>query len=281
MKNLIFTVLLVTGVFCTLEARSLDKTEHITREFTIGKASDAVLLVYNISGEVKVEGVAGNKLTVEIEKTISADNEKDVETGFKEFSFGFDQKSDSITVYIAKPFDTRPNRHNSDIDIDYEFNADFTIRVPYGMNLHVATVNNGMITISNVSGKLHANNVNESIKITNARSRTDAETVNGDVIVDYASNPVEESSYGTINGDIRITFKPDLSADMQFKSMNGEFFTDFPSAQLLPASVEKTSSRKSNGTVYKLGSKTTVRFGKGGMIFRFETLNGNVYIKKS
>jgi hypothetical protein len=62
--------------------------------------------------------------------------------------------------------------------------------------------------------------------------------------------------------------------------MNGEFYTDFPKAELLPASVSKVQDKKGDGIVYKLNSTTSVRFGKGGKTFKFETLNGNVYIKK-
>jgi hypothetical protein len=50
--------------------------------------------------------------------------------------------------------------------------------------------------------------------------------------------------------------------------------------QRLPASVIKEKEKKGEGLVYKLNATTTVRFGKGGKTFKFETLNGNVYIKK-
>jgi hypothetical protein len=62
--------------------------------------------------------------------------------------------------------------------------------------------------------------------------------------------------------------------------MNGDFFTDFPQVELLPAAVTKVREKNGNGTVYKLNTITAVRFGKGGKTFKFETLNGNVYIKK-
>ncbi len=45
------------------------------------------------------------------------------------------------------------------------------------------------------------------------------------------------ASYHTINGNINVTYQPGLSADLQFKSMHGDFFTNFPQAVLLPASV--------------------------------------------
>jgi DUF4097 and DUF4098 domain-containing protein YvlB len=122
--------------------------------------------------------------------------------------------------------------------------------------------------------------VNAEISITNARGTTYAHTINGDVSVNYLINPPGESTYYTINGNIHISYKPDLSADLQFKTMHGDLYTDFPDAVLMPASVTKIQEKKDKGTVYKLNTITSVRFGKGGKTFKFETLNGNVYIKK-
>jgi DUF4097 and DUF4098 domain-containing protein YvlB len=187
-------------------------------------------------------------------------------------------------VYIAEPYDSRPHRNwqNNDdrSEIEYQYSVDFTVKVPFGMNLHISTVNDGIISVNNVSGTLHVNNVNEEITIKNAKGTTFAHTVNGDVSVNYITNPPDESSYYTINGNIRVTYQPDLSADLHFKSMNGDFYTDFPEVQLLPASVTKVKEKKGDGFVYKLNTTTAVRMGKGGKTFKFETLNGNVYIKK-
>jgi hypothetical protein len=284
MKKLMITLLLGTGILCSIiKAEGHEFREHLNREFTLkGNATDATLFIYNISGSVKLAGNStGNKVILEMDKTISADNGEELETGKKEFQLGFEQKSDSIFAFIAQPFDSRPRKHyNNDRDIDYEFNVDFTVKVPEGINLVISTVNNGIITIDNVRGDLRINNVNEEIRITNAMGKTYAHTVNGDVTVTYKSNPAGESSYYTINGDIKVTYQPDLSADLRFKSMNGDMFTDFPSAQVLPATTNKVQEKKGSSTVYKLNSSTAVRLGKGGKVFRFETLNGNVYIKR-
>lgn len=286
MKKSIVALLMGMGIICSIPAANAKEfKEHVTREFTItGNASAATLFIYNISGFIKVEGYSGDKVLLEMDKTITADDEKSLETGKSEFKLSFGQLSDSIIAYISSPLDSRPHRHwqyNDDSDdVDYNFKVDFTVKVPMSMNLHISTVNEGIISVNNVGGTLHVNNVNEEITIKNAKGTTYAHTVNGDVTVSYLNNPPDESSYGTINGDIKVNYQPDLSADLTFKSMNGDFFTDFPSVQKLPASVKKVEEKKGEGSVYKLNSSTAVRFGKGGKTFKFETLNGNVYIKK-
>jgi len=286
MKKVIVTLLMGMGIICSgLKVNAQEFREHISKEFTLSnEASGATLFIYNISGFIKVEGYAGNKVLLEMDKTIKADDDENLEIGKKEFRLAFGQENDSIIAYIASPYDSRPRRfrHNFDDrqEIEYDFNVDFTVKVPYNMNLHISTINEGIVSVENVSGILHVSNVNDAIEIKNARGTTRAHTVNGDVTVNYLANPSEASSYQTINGNIRVSYQPDLSADLQFKSMHGDFFTDFPTAVLLPASVTKVKEKKGNGMVYRLDAKTAVRFGSGGKTFKFETLNGNVYIKK-
>jgi hypothetical protein len=286
MKKVIVTLLLGMGMVCSIaKANDPEFKEHLSKEFTLSSnASGGILYIYNISGFIKVEGYAGNKVLLEMDKTISSDDDKNLETGKKEFKLSYDQKNDTIMAYLSEPYDSRPHRNwqykDDHPEIDYNYNVDFTVKVPFSMNLHISTVNDGIITVNNVSGTLYVNNVNEEISIKNAKGTTFAHTINGNVTVNYLSNPPEESSYYTINGDIKISYQPGLSADLQFKSMNGDFFTDFSDAQSLPAYVTKEKEKKGDRQVYKLNATTAVRLGNGGRIFKFETLNGNVYIKK-
>lgn len=61
--------------------------------------------------------------------------------------------------------------------------------------------------------------------------------------------------------------------------MNGELFTDFNIAKQF-AKTTKDESGKGNKAKFKYESRPVVQIGKGGMDFDFETLNGNVIIKK-
>ena len=286
MKTVIVACLMGLGMLCSIpKANAKEFKEHLSKEFTVsGNVSRTYLFIYNIFGFIKVEGYAGNKVLLEMDKTISANDDKTIELGKKEFKLGFDQKMDTVMAYIAAPYDSRPRPRgqydNNNRNIEYNFKVNFTVKVPYGTNLHISTVNDGVITVENVSGTLNISNVNEGISVKNAKGTTIAHTVNGNVSVNYLSNPPEASSYNTINGDIRVSYQPGFSADLTFKSMHGDFFTDFTEAKMLPATTTKFQDLKGHEAVYKLNTITTVRFGKGGKTFKFETLNGNVYIKK-
>lgn len=267
-----------------LPANAQEFKEHVSKEFTVSKSANNQLAIYNINGSVKVEGYAGDKIVLEVDKIITAKTSQDLEFGKKEFQLGFDQKGDSVTAYIAEPFDSRPRqkRHNwnNDREVEYDFTLNYTIKIPNHMNLVANTVNRGQVIISNVNGNLKARNVNGAITLNNVKGTTDAHTVNGNVDIDYVANPPENSSYYTLNGNIQVTYPANLSADLQFKTFQGNFYTDFPNAEPLPTQAIKTEQKTDNGTVYKLNKITAIRIGSGGRTLKFETFNGNVYIKK-
>jgi len=257
---------LVCGFLSPVKAQNLEFSQHQTREFAAG-ATGGVLALYNLGGFIHVQGYAGQKVVIDLDERITADDSATLEAGKKEVRVAFDQSPDSILVYTAEPYDTRPRRRNhwqySDDreDIEYRYTLSYTVKVPFGMNLIVSTINDGDIEVQDVAGSLKVNNINGPISIKNAKGITDARTINGNLTVSYTS-------------------PADLSADLQFKSMNGRFYTDFPNVEILPAEVTKNTQPNSSGTVYKLGIDNRVRIGSGGKVFRFETMNGNIYIKK-
>ncbi len=282
MKKLLIPVLTGLGLcFAQISAHAQEYKEHISKQFTM---ANGTLAVYNVFGSINVEGYAGDKIIMEIDETISGDSQQIVDEGKKEFKLMFDQKADSVIAYIAAPYDSRPHRWQREYEyrprIEYTYKLDYTIKVPFNMALCVSTVNDGHMYVKNVYGALKVTNVNGGIEIVNAKGATYAHTVNGPVTVNYLSVPPDASSYQTINGKMNITFPANLAADLEFKSMNGQFYTDFPDVEMLPAQVIKTAAKGNSGTVYKLNKNQQVRVGAGGKVFKFETLNGDIYIKK-
>jgi hypothetical protein len=281
MKKLLIPVFAGIGLcFAQFSAHAQEYKEHISKQFAFQKGTVAI---YNLDGSVKVEGYSGDKVIIEIDETISAHNQQTLDQGKKEFQLKFEQKPDSVIAYIAEPWDTRPHQNRRWEDhrnIEYRVNLQFVVKVPNNVNLAVSTINDGHISVKDVYGSLKINNVNGPIEIVNAKGTTQAHTVNGGVTVNYLSLPPDACSYYTINGELKVTYPAALAADVAFKSMNGEFYTDFQDVEVLPSHVTKTENKSGSGTVYKLSKNSDIRFGAGGKQFKFETLNGNVYIKK-
>ena len=265
-------------------AKAQEFKERVTKDFTVpGGAAASTLVIYNINGLIDVAGKAGSNVSFAVDKHITAKNNETLEEGKREFKLAFEQKGDTIFAYIAEPFDSRPNRNNRqdrNHHIEYDFTLDFTVTVPRAMNIHVSTVNRGNVTIKDVAGTIRANNVNGAVRLTNVQGATNVHTINGNVEANYLANPPDKSSYYTLNGDIKISYPANLSADLQFKTFQGNFNTDFPDVEVLPVKVTKTEDRRDNKNVFKLDKTTAIRIGKGGNTLRFETFNGNVYIKK-
>jgi hypothetical protein len=260
--------------------------EHISKQYTLQKPASASVTIYNLEGSIRVEGYAGDKVMIEVDKTISAKDKEILEQGKKEVKVEFEQIGDSVVAYLKEPWDTRPhdwrdrNDWNDRRRIEYNCALQFVVKVPFNVNLSISTVNDGELLVKDVTGKLNVTNVNGGIEIINAKGTTNAHTINGDLTVNYVTNPPEASSFYTLNGKLTAIFQPNLSADLQFKSMNGGFYTDFDNTEVLAPVVTKNQETKGKGTIYKLNKDTKLRIGAGGKQFKFETLNGNIYIKK-
>ncbi|MFL9483884.1 hypothetical protein ACI6Q2_13990 [Chitinophagaceae bacterium LWZ2-11] len=291
MKKLLIPALAGMGLcFAQTIVNAQDETkarvefkEHVSKQFDF---KNGVVAVYNVEGFIKVEGYAGDKVTMEVDKTIYADNQESLDQGKQEFKLMFDQNTDSIISYILEPYDSRPHRTVYDDNGEhrrryYRVRLDYTIKVPFNSNLCVSTVNRGNVDVKDVYGALKVNNVNGGITIVNAKGTTNARTINGPLTINYLSIPPDASSYFSLNGTLKVTYPSSLSADLEFKSMNGKFYTDFENTEVLPSKVVKLESKKDEGsTVYKLSKSSQIRIGSGGKDFKFETLNGNIYIQK-
>ena len=61
--------------------RSQDFKEHINKQYAAPEPSKKVLAIYNLNGSIRVEGYSGDKVIVDIDKKISADDNDDLELG--------------------------------------------------------------------------------------------------------------------------------------------------------------------------------------------------------
>lgn len=281
MKKL-FILLCAGAVISCAQTKAQTSKEEIEKEISlVSPAKDVTLEVYNILGSIKVVGYSGNKIMVEVDKTISAKEKEDIELGVKEFELGVEESSDKVVIYTKAPYDSRPSVKNKKDDDNrkYSIKLDFVIKVPHDINLRISTINDGNLNVSNVYGILKVDNVNGGIGVDNAQSQAKLRTINGNIDVTSASSPADGSSYHTINGTINASYPASSSADLKLKSMNGSFYTDFPDAEVVPQTVVKKTGSEPTST-YKLNRDTHLKIGNGDNKISFETLNGNIYIKK-
>ncbi|PCJ95235.1 MAG: hypothetical protein COA50_08445 [Flavobacteriaceae bacterium] len=270
-----------------LKAQKKEFKEQIKKEVSFeGSNSENTLIIKNIFGSITVEGYSGDTVLFEVEKTITADNTEDLEFGKQELTLSVVKKGNKIIAHPKAPylkFNEKGMQFNCcDVHEEpaYNHQMNFTVKVPKNVRIEVSTINDGEVLIRNTRGAfVKANNINGGIVLENITGQTKVHAINGAVTISYVDNPTVTSSYYSLNGDINITYQKGLSADIAFKSMNGELYTDFDIAKQYNQ-TDKNYSGKSNKGKYKYESKPMVQIGKGGINFSFETLNGDVFIKK-
>jgi hypothetical protein len=298
--RIIITVIALLGAMAGM-AQTF--SEKITKELSFEKKGvNNTLMIFNINGDVKVEGYDGDKIIVEVEKKINGKTEARLEKGKQEIQLGVMDRADTLLLYVQGVCNEfgKINRkkgnwqskwnnwgynwsdcgrgRNDCNDKEYDYEMNFLVKIPRTVNLFASTINDGEININNVSGYLLADNVNGSIRLKNISGATNASTINGDLDLDYTSNPPGDSRYYSLNGDINANFKKGLSATLAFESFNGEFYTNVDRLESLPVTVEKKA--KGEGIKYKVGG-SRYKVGNGGVFLDFETFNGNVYLKEN
>ena len=269
--------------------------ETIKRELAFEQFDASnVFFLANINGSIIAEAYAGTSVILEAEFTIRAKTGSRLQRAKEELSLGVIDRYDTLIVFIKGPcgqFDREWRKYrsgNSDrwdynwnnCDYGYDFQHNFTLKIPRSMNVCLSTINDGDISVSDLKGSLQLNNINGSITAKEIAGETNIHTVNGDVTVEYSRIPSRESSFYTLNGDINAYFPGALKADVTFKSFNGDIYTDYTNIEKRPMLLAKNEEVKKQGVSFKVDATSVISFGGGGVTMRFETFNGDAYIRK-
>lgn len=288
---LIITTLIQSAVF----AQSF--TDKIVKELSFEKKGvDNALMIANINGSIKVTGYDGDKVLIEVTRTIKAKTPERLEKSKAQIKLGIIDRADTLILYtdgLCSHFGKTSKRNGdwghrngwgyewNDREEDCkelcDYSFDYVIKVPMSVNLLISTVNDGDLEVENLKGGIVANNVNGGIKLSNISREASASTINGNVDITYTKNPDKACRFYTLNGDINAWFQKGLSANMSFESFNGELFTNVPRLESLPVAVEKKDTEK--GTKFKVNGNR-FKVGDGGVALDFETFNGDVYVKE-
>ena len=279
------SVFLIVCTGMTVQAQKA--TEAIKK--TMPKAQ--VLLIDNINGAVVVKGSKGSSINLTAIKTIVGNTQKDVNNAKDKIDLVIFRENDTLVTHIKAPNLTYGRNRNNQRGFGYEwddwnkqkgydFKFDIQVNVPENTHLIVRTINQGDIRVTNTKASLKVTNVNGSVYLENIAGATRARTINGQLKANYTKVPDQNSSYYALNGNIRVKYPKSLSADLRFKSFNGDFYTDYEVKQLPTKVVSKTAS-EGRTKVYKVDEFTSVRVRKGGKVFKFETLNGNIYVNRN
>jgi hypothetical protein len=236
------------------------------------------LEVEQVSGSIIVKGYAGKEVIVEAVTRAGGERRSREREGraAPEGLKRIDAASSNLSV------EEKGNRIKIETE-SWRTPTDLTIQVPLETSVKLATVNSGEIRVEGIRGSLEVENTNGKITLLNVSGSVAAETVNGSIIATLnqvaADRPM---SFTTINGTIDVTLPPDLKARVKLMSENGEVFSDFDITMEASKANTQISDDRSKGGKYRIKLEKAIygNINGGGPEYRFNTLNGAIYIRK-
>ena len=255
------------------------ETREIDEAIPVAAGQPLTVIVKNITGSVRVTEHDRDRVEMHAVETIRGDLQSDIERARSELQLRTESETGRVAFRVRGAGDDDRGRNWGWGD-HYVVEYEIELRVPRDTTLDISTVNDGDVTAEGVSGDFRLANVNGRVRLVDATGSGEIRTVNGDVEASFARAPAEASSFHTVNGDLDVTFPNDLSADLKFKTMHGDVFTDFDVVSVAQA---PTVDRNRNGgrAMVRMNSNSAFRVQSGGETHSFNTLNGEIYVRKA
>lgn len=245
--------------------------------------AETIFHLKNINGDLNAVGYEGDEILITGTKIVTG--KPATRDNFNPEEIYLDRLSgtNSIFVFVQHPgaevevsgdeLHYTSNRKKN--NLEFEFNLQ--LKIPHYLMSHISTINGGEVVVEGLSNGLNTANINGSVFVNNVAGPVKAQTVNGNVRVEYEETPSGEADFHTVNGIIEVIAPKNLSVVVTFKSLHGELYTDFEQIKYLQNRVKKNS----NGTtLFSIGKTTPIQIGEGGPEMRIQLLNGNAYIKQ-
>lgn len=245
-------------------------------------SGDKTIDVDNVSGTIQVTGDGGNTIRVEGERVTHARDREAVDRAKRDVKLDVNERDGIAQLYVNGPF--RGGDHGSDYhgfhfhndSNDYEVDYNFTIHVPRETELRLHTVN-GEVRTAQTAGKFEVSGVNGSVHMDGVAGSGKVSMVNGRTEIAFRENPRGPSEFHSVNGAVDATFPANLAADLRFTTVNGQAYTDFDPTVLANGA---TGQLKNGRFEYRADRARSVRIGAGGPELKFQTVNGDIRIRK-
>ena len=276
----VFLIALAIAVPGTAE--ELSDRREINKSIAFEGSGTRRVIVNNVWGSIAIEGYGGETVEMTAVETVRARTAERIELARREVELQILEREGEIELYVDGPFRCRDRaglgKCWNSWQNRYEVAYDFRIRVPRDADIELRTVTDGDIEVSGVRGDFLVHNVNGSIELSGLAGSGDAKTVNGTVVASFISNPTTDTHFETVNGKIEVSFQPDLSADLEMEAQFGELWSEYEVVPL--PSQPPTKRTEGERTIIEVGGGSRVRVASGGPTHSFETLNGNIYVRK-
>jgi len=254
-------------------------TRELMETIPVTANQPLVVTVKNIIGPIHVTGHDRNTVEMHAKETVHGDLQADIERARAEMQLRTETEPGRVAIRVRHiGEDDNDGRRNWGGWDNYSIEYDIEVRVPRGATLEISTVNDGDVTVEDVNGEFTLRNVNGDVRLVRAGGSGSINTVNGNVQAVFARAPSEATSFHTVNGELDVTFPATLSAELAFHTMQGDVFTDFDVESLsTPPEVQRDRGR----FVMRTNRNSAFRVGTGGERYSFNTLNGDIFVRKA
>ncbi len=278
---------LAIGLFLLSTTAFCQEKEQLTVPLT-DPSKEGKLHVSLVTGSIKVVGYDGKDVMVE---AIAMDDKKRRNNNENHNSNqNSNEKGNGIGAGMRKinteaGFEITAKESNNQVNVSVDkvnMQIDLNIKVPRKFALKISAVNEGDVTVENVSGNIETRNVNGNIYLKNVSGAVSANTTNGDVIVNLLEvNPNTPMAFTTFNENVDVTFPANIKANIKVKSDQGDVYSDFDiDIDKNPKKIDVTASKEKGMYKIKKDEWTYGKINGGGAEILMKTFNGNVYIRK-
>lgn len=259
-------VLLATPAF----ADPVREQREWVQTFDVGPAP--TLKVSNIWGDVRISRGDRGVITASISEDRRANGREYFELSHERIPLVIDQTGDEVSFFVG-----RDQRNMSEQErcrgcrVDYQF----LITVPADTTLELRAINDGVVVVDGIDGKVSAKNINGPVTVIGLAQCEHIESINGEVALQLAVPLQSDCNVRTVNGDITITATEKSGIDLALMQSNGRMNSDFP---LTTVSIKpEVKHRARNGqNQYEVSQYAGLRLGKGGHQIMISSLNGDV-----
>lgn len=250
---------------------------------------ETIFHLKNINGDLNAVGYDGDEILITGTKIVTGNPATRDNFNPEEIYLDRLRGTNSIFVFVQHPgvevevrgdelhyTSNRKNKRSwNENSLEFEFNLQ--LKIPHYLMSHISTINGGEVVVEGMSNGINAANINGSVFVNNVAGPVKAQTVNGNIRVEYEETLSGTADFHTVNGTIEVIAPKDLSAVVTFKSLHGELYTDFEQIEYLQNRVKRNSDGNHR---LKIERSSPIQFGEGGPEMRLQLLNGNAYIKQ-
>lgn len=211
----IAVVLTLLGASSVTAARfTTERSSH-----TLTLLPGGMVVVENVSGNVRVTGADIDSVVVNIERVFRANDPSGLARA-REATLSTAEGHDKLRVIRTVITATSP---------DFGAVVNYELQVPRYAKVRIGSKSADDITVTNIQGSVAVTNINGRIALGEIAGPVSVESINGSITFDAISKPIAEARLTTINGNIELRVPSKASFTWIAQSMRPNYVTTFKS----------------------------------------------------